>query len=194
LYLTQRTNLFKDPLSALHFSPERGLEARLRAQKNLTYATSWYQADRAADFHLDLTNLALPDESWDVMIAYHILEHIPEDRKAMREMYRVLKPGGWAALQVPVREDPNSLEDPSADTEAERKEKFLQSDHVRYYGWKDFANRLEEAGFHVSIERFGRELSAETVEEFALRRDERIYIARKPGKSTSEVGARAAGH
>jgi SAM-dependent methyltransferase len=190
LYLRQKTNLFKDRLSVLHFSPEKGLSAALRAQRNLTYATSWYEPDRPADFHLDLTHLTLADESWDVIIAYHILEHITEDRKAMREMYRVMKPGGWAVVQVPVRDEPDSLEDPSVVTEKERDERFGQYDHVRYYGWKDFADRLKEAGFEVKIERFGRQLSDDLVRELSLQRDERIYLLRKPAKI--EAGAATA--
>lgn len=193
LYLRQKTNLFKNQLSVLHFSPEKGLSAALRAQKNLTYATSWYEPDRAADFHLDLTDLALPDESWDVIIAYHILEHITEDRKGMREMYRVMKPGGWAVVQVPVREEPDSFEDPSVVSKKERHEKFGQYDHVRYYGWKDFADRLADAGFEVNIERFGRELSDDQVREFALDRDERIYVLRKPAKVEPGAAAAASG-
>jgi SAM-dependent methyltransferase len=183
LFLQQKTNLFTDSLSVLHFSPERGLSEALRAKANLNYATSWYEADRPANFHLDLTSLALPSESWDVVIAYHILEHITEDVKAMREIYRVLKPGGWAVLQVPVRDQPDSLEDPSIVTDRARNEMFGQHDHVRYYGWKDFSDRLVTAGFKVTIERFGRELSDEMMREFALDRDERIYVARKPTES-----------
>ena len=179
LYLKERTNLFTDRLSVLHFSPERGLRAILSETPTLTYRTSWYEADRPADYHLDLTDLDLPDQGWDVVIAYHIFEHIPDDRKAMREMYRVLKPGGWAVLQVPVREGP-SLEDPSVTTEDERTELFGQHDHVRYYGWQDFADRLSEAGFAVTIERFGREVSEALVGEYALNPNERIYVARKP--------------
>ncbi len=179
-YLKEKTNLYTDRLSVLHFSPEKGLSAVLKAQKNLTYATSWYETDRPADYHLDLTALALPDESWDVLIVYHILEHITDDRTAMREMYRVLKPGGWAVVQVPVLEQPGSIEDPSADTPEERTAKFGRFDHVRHYGWQDFTDRLTAAGFEVTTERFGRELSDEQVRKFGLDRDERIYLLRKP--------------
>jgi SAM-dependent methyltransferase len=179
LYLQSKTRLFDDPLSVLHFSPERGLSAVLKRQPNLSYATSWYEPDRPADFHLDLTDLAQSDASWDVVIAYHVFEHIVEDRTAMRELYRVLKPGGWAVLQVPVREEADSFEPLGADTDEERLAVLGQADHVRLYGWKDFANRLTDAGFDVQIERFGRELSPELVREYALDRDERIYIARK---------------
>lgn len=180
LYLRQKTNLFRDRLSVLHFSPERGLAGALAAQRNLEYATSWYESNRRADYHLDLTKLALPDNSWDVMIVYHILEHIPDDAAAMREMYRVLKPGGWAVVQVPTREQPDTHQDPSIDTAEERQREYGNADHVRYYGWKDFSDRLERAGFQVTIERFGRELSDGAVREFALDRDERIYLVRKP--------------
>jgi len=180
LYLRQKTNLFRDELSVLHFSPERGLGGALASQRNLKYATSWYESDRPADYHLDLTNLALPDNSWDVLIAYHVLEHIPDDRKAMREMFRVLKPGGWAAVQVPIGDAPDTDEDPSVDTEAERTERFGQFDHLRLYGWQDFADRLTQAGFTVTIERFGHELSEGAIKQFALDRNERIYMVRKP--------------
>jgi SAM-dependent methyltransferase len=180
LYLRQRTALFRDQLSVLHFSPERGLREVLENRKNLKYASSWYEPDRPADFHLDLTALALPDNSWDVLIVYHILEHIPDDRKAMREMFRVLKPGGWAVVQVPVLEQEETREDPTATTPQQRLEKFGNEDHVRFYGWKDFADRLAAAGFQVTIERFGQDLSDSTVREFALDRNERIYLLRKP--------------
>jgi len=180
LFLRQKTNLFRDQLSVLHFSPEPGLGGVLAAQRNLNYATSWYETDREADFHLDLTNLALPENSWDVLIVYHILEHISDDRKAMREMFRVLKPGGWAAVQVPTREAPDTLEDPRVVDPKERAEKFGNADHVRYYGWRDFADRLTQAGFQVTIERLGHELSDSAIREFALDRDERIYLVKKP--------------
>jgi SAM-dependent methyltransferase len=179
LYLQDNTTLFSDKLSVLHFSPEPGLSATLKAKSNLTYATSWYEPDRPADFHLDLTNLAQPDASWDVVIAYHVFEHIPDDRTAMRELFRVVKPGGWAVLQVPLREGPDSIEDPTVETNEERDHRFGQWDHVRYYGWQDFADRLTEAGFDVHIERPGRELSDDAIHQYALSRDERIYIARK---------------
>lgn len=116
------------------------------------------------------------------MIAYHVLEHIPDDRRAMREMFRVLKPGGWAAVQVPIRDAPDTYEDASVDTDEERTEKFGQFDHVRHYGWQDFADRLTQAGFAVTIERFGHELSDSAIKEFALDRDEHIYLLRKPLK------------
>jgi len=179
LYLRDRTPFFREPLSVLHFSPEPGLRSQFQTLPLLTYRTSWYESDRPADYHLDLTRLTLPDASWDVLIAYHIFEHIPDDRAGMREMFRVLKPGGWAVLQVPVREGSTLENDPAVDTDAERNAVYGQSDHVRLYGWKDFADRLAAAGFDVEIVRYGAQLPDDAVRRYALTRDERIYLARK---------------
>jgi len=181
LYMRQKTALFRDQLSVLHFSPERGLGAALSNQKNLTYATSWYEPDRPADYHLDLTKLDLADNSWDVLLLYHIFEHIADDRAAMREAFRVLKPGGFALVQVPTLEQPDTYEDPNVVTEEERAKKYGPG-HVRYYGGKDFSDRLTQAGFQVTIERFGHELTDSAIREFALDRNERIYLVRKPLK------------
>ncbi|MEM7355011.1 MAG: methyltransferase domain-containing protein [Acidobacteriota bacterium] len=185
LYLERKTRLFEDELSVLHFSPMRGLARALRAKENLHYVTSEY--DKPADLQLDLTQLDLPDASWDVILCYHVFEHITEDRKAMREMYRVLKPGGWAVVQVPLRGAPDTFEDPSVTTPEGRLKAFGQRDHVRLYGWKDFAERLEEAGFEVTIEQFAQELDDEMVEEHSLSRPERIYFLRKPEAPETEA-------
>jgi SAM-dependent methyltransferase len=179
LYLRDRTPLFRERLSVLHFSPEAGLRARFQALPLLTYRTSWYESDRPADYHLDLTRLTQPDASWDVVIAYHIFEHIPDDQAGLRELFRVLKPGGWAVLQVPVREGSTLENDPTVDTDAERNAVYGQHDHVRFYGWKDFADRLTAAGFDVEIVRYGAEQPDDIVRQYALDRNERIYIARK---------------
>lgn len=190
LYLRQKTDLFRAPLSVLHFSPEKGLGGALAAQKHLHYATAWYEPDRAADYHLDLTKLALPDNSWDVLIVYHILEHIPDDRAAMREMFRVLKPGGWAVVQSPTRDQPGTLEDPAIVSAAEREKHYGNADHVRYYGFQDFAERLTQAGFEVTIERFAQELTDSAIREFALDRNERIYRVRKPANPATSTPPR----
>lgn len=187
LYLQRKTDLFRDEFSVLHFSPARGLARRLKTQANLHYVTSEY--DKPADLQLDLTRLDLPDESWDVILCYHVFEHIPDDRAGMREMFRVLKPGGLAVVQVPVREEPDTLEDLAVITDEERVRLYGQADHVRYYGWKDFADRFEEVGFEVTIERFGHELSPEEVREYALDPNERIYLLRKPARSARAASA-----
>jgi len=99
---------------------------------------------------LDLTAIDAPDQSFDVVLASHVLEHIPDDGCAMREIRRVLAPGGWAFLVVPFDPDRQvTYEDPSITTEEGRKAAFGQEDHVRWYAGEDFEKRLERAGFSV---------------------------------------------
>lgn len=100
-----------------------------------------------ADFQWDITAIPQPDASFDVIYCSHVLEHVYEDRKAMSEFYRVLKPGGWAVLNVPIT-DEVTFEDPSVTDPAERLRVFGQKDHVRRYG-PDYVDRLREAGFQV---------------------------------------------
>jgi ubiquinone/menaquinone biosynthesis C-methylase UbiE len=107
-----------------------------------------------ADLHspamvkMDITNIQFPDETFDVVYCSHVLEHVPDDRKAMREFYRVLKSNGWAVLLVPIIVE-KTFEDPSIDKPKDRLRLFGQSDHVRKYG-RDYVDRLRESGFSVS--------------------------------------------
>ena len=193
LFLQERTDLFTKAYRVIEFSPTAGLAKALRAKPNLRYVTSEYGP--GADLDQDLTNLKLPDGSFDVAICFHVLEHIPDDRKAMRELYRILEPGGWAVVQVPLRSQPDTLEDPAFDTPRERLEHYRQEDHVRYYGAEDFADRLTQAGFQVQvvqIEEFARSLGAEKVREYALRLDQKIYLLRKR-EARARPGKRAKG-
>ncbi len=96
--------------------------------------------------HCDITAIPEPDASFDVVICNHVLEHIPDDRKAMRELRRVLKPGGLAVLQHPIHDRPDTFEDQSIVSPDERLRVFGQEDHVRIYGW-DFVDRLRDVGF-----------------------------------------------
>ena len=98
---------------------------------------------------MDLTALDIPDQSRTLIWCSHVLEHIPDDRKALTEMFRVLEPGGLAVLQVPIRGD-ETLENPSIVGEQDRLKHFLQEDHVRFYGL-DLRERIAEAGFKCEI-------------------------------------------
>jgi SAM-dependent methyltransferase len=100
--------------------------------------------NRLVDVLGSLTDIPLRDDSVDLMVCYHVLEHIPDDRAAMREMARVLAPGGLGLVQVPFRPSTVTDEDPDA-PEEERIRRFGQADHVRYYG-DDFEDRMVEAG------------------------------------------------
>jgi SAM-dependent methyltransferase len=131
---------------------------------------------------LDLVDVDQPDDLFDVIICNHVLEHVPDDRRAMSELYRVLKPGGFAILQVPISfVIERTIEDPSISEPAERARLFGQPDHVRLYG-ADYPDRLGEAGFQVEVFQTSRAFAGEA-EELEINPAENIYIGRKAGRS-----------
>lgn len=157
----------------LHFAPENVTMRQMRG--NPLYET--------ADLHqpgvthrVDIAHVGLPDASYDVVMANHVLEHIPDDRAAMRELHRLLKPGGIALLTVPVNPSrQETYENPAITAPAERHAHFSAADHVRYYGL-DFADRLREAGFVVETFR----MTPEEEVRYGLLRDEWLYVAHRP--------------
>lgn len=144
-----RTDLFSaggSPKDMLHFAPETGLERLFRERLGERY-TSADLFHEHADRQIDLCAMDIPDDSVGLLFCFHVLEHVPDDRAAIREMRRVVRPGGVAMVDVPiVREE--TYEDPSIVTKAERLKHFGQDDHVRTYG-PDFYNRLRDAGFEI---------------------------------------------
>jgi SAM-dependent methyltransferase len=134
----------------LHIAPEYGMEPRLRRNLGAGYVTADL-TDPEVMVRIDITNIDFPAESFDVIYCSHVLEHVADDRKAMRELRRVLKRDGWGVLQVPIRPGV-TYEDPTIVDPQERLRAFGQEDHVRQYG-DDFADRLREAGFDVQVVR-----------------------------------------
>jgi predicted SAM-dependent methyltransferase len=187
LYLQNETSFFTDTLDVLHFAPAKGERELLRRQANLGYRTASNERWKH-DLWANLTSLVfMADESWDVLIVYHVLEHIPEDRQAMHEMYRVLRPGGQVFLQVPLERGRTEIyEDPSITGPRERAKHFGQSDHVRIYSAQGLKARLEAAGFEVLVVDYLARLDPALVEKHGLASqtdkpvDESIWIATKP--------------
>ncbi len=178
LYLRRRTNFFTAPLRTLEFAPHPYIQRRLRRQTNLTYTSADLESPLAM-LTMDITDIQLADGSIDCILCYHVLEHVPDDRRAMTELFRILSPDGWAILQVPVdlsREA--TFEDPAVVDPRERARLFGRPDHVRVYG-RDYADRLRGAGFRVSVVDFVAEIGDEA-QRFALRDDEPIYFCDKP--------------
>ena len=134
----------------LHFAPERQLRERIRKAASVYTSADFDRGD--CDLKLDISAMPeVPDSSCDTLIACDVLEHVPDDSAAFREIHRVLKPGGSAILTVPQMDPPSRTdEDPMAKTEHERERRFGQKDHVRMYG-DDFPDRLRAAGFSLSI-------------------------------------------
>jgi SAM-dependent methyltransferase len=148
MYFQQKTELFRGHSKRmLHVAPENCFEPRLKRRLGANYLTA--DLHKEAMIQMDIANIQFPDQSFDVVYCSHVLEHVPDDRKAMREFYRVLKNDGWAILLVPITAE-KTFEDPSVDKPEDRLRLFGQSDHVRRYG-RDYVDRLREAGFHVNV-------------------------------------------
>jgi SAM-dependent methyltransferase len=120
--------------------------------------------------------MPFPDEDFDAVIAYHVLEHVPDDRSAMQELLRVLKPGGWAILQVPIDDEREVTFQPPTESAQQRLELFGQEDHVRIYG-RDYAARLRSAGFSVTVDDF---VLSQDVDRHGLMPSEMIYFCVRP--------------
>lgn len=149
LYLHTMTDLFDGlPKSVLHIAPESCFVARFKELLGDGYLTADLNSRRAM-VRMDITDIRYADRAFDVIYCSHVLEHVLDDRRAMRELFRVLKPGGWAIILVPIHDGP-TFEDSSIVVPKERLKAFGQADHVRRYG-ADYVERLREAGFTVSI-------------------------------------------
>ncbi|RYH75499.1 class I SAM-dependent methyltransferase [Flavobacteriaceae bacterium 144Ye] len=136
--------------NVLHFSPSRNIYRKLKSNASVHYYSSDFENQFIADYNFDITNISCEDQKFDTIICYHILEHIIDDKKAMSEIYRVLKPNGKAFIQTPFKEGA-IYEDYSITTEEARKEHFGQEDHVRVYSVNGLVKRLEDVGFKVDI-------------------------------------------
>lgn len=177
LFLQERTNLFTDSLRVLHVAPEEMLSLRLNALPNLSYLSADLTSPRAME-HFDICQIPYPAETFDVILAIHVLEHIPDDRQALRELHRVLRVGGWAILNVPVEPGRDvTLEDPNICTPEARLRYYGQRDHLRLYG-SDYTERVREAGFEVSVEDYVGTLPSGLAERSRLEHAS-IYVCSK---------------
>jgi SAM-dependent methyltransferase len=176
LYLQTRGRLFDyKEKRMLHIAPERQMAALFQSADYIEYLSG--DLSGRAMMTMDITALPLPDDSFDVIYCSHVLEHVPADRQAMAEFYRVLKPGGWALLLVPISAE-HTIEDLSVTSPEERERLYGQRDHVRRYG-PDYVDRLRSAGFTVKVEPFAREMSRDDVQRFGLMEHEDIYLCEK---------------
>ena len=178
LYLNEKTNFFTADLKVLHIAPEICFLDKFKAMKNLDYTTADLESP-LADVKMDVHDIPFNENSFDVVFCNHVMEHVDDDIKAMSEIYRVMKPRGWAIIQSPQDYSREAtLEDPSITDPKERERIYWQSDHVRLYGL-DYGRRLEKAGFKVTEDKFVTQLPKETVKKFALPAKEIIYFCEK---------------
>ncbi|ALJ04776.1 SAM-dependent methyltransferase [Pseudalgibacter alginicilyticus] len=178
LYLKHETNFFFSKLQVLHFAPEQAFYKRFKKMQNLDYVTTDLNSP-LADVKADICKLPFKDNTFDIILCNHVLEHIPDDTKAMQELYRVMKPGGWGIFQIP--QDLNrteTFEDDSIVDKAERAKIFGQYDHVRVYG-RDYFNKLRSIGFKVTEIDYTSQLSEDEIRKYCLAKGEIIPLVYK---------------
>ncbi len=178
LYLKNKTDFFTSHHKVLHFAPEQAFYKRFRKLQNLDYTTTDLNSP-LADVKADICNLPFDDNSFDIIFCNHVLEHIPDDTRAMQELYRILKPGGWGIFQIPqdLKRD-TTFEDDSITDKKERAKIFGQYDHVRIYG-RDYFDKLRSIGFKVEEVDYTAMLATEEVEKFRLAKGELIPMVNK---------------
>lgn len=131
-----------------------------------------------ADIKVDMVNLPFKEGAFDVIICSHVLEHIQNDLAATKELYRVLAPGGWSILQVPLdKKLEKTFEDPAITTEEDRLRVYGHIDHKRNYG-RDYADRLASAGFRVTADDYSKSFDENAKRKYGLP-DEDIYFCVK---------------
>jgi SAM-dependent methyltransferase len=183
LLLTQRPPLLASASRLLHFAPEYCLRRRLvevAKQDGFEYVTADFDPE-GVDLRLDITQLALADASFDAVMCSHVLEHVPDDAAAMRELRRVTRPGGWCLVMVPLDVNrQHTSEDPTIVSEEARLEAFWQPDHVRLYA-PDIEQRLGGAGFEVEVIRPAEEFDLGIVDRARLLASDWLFLCRVPG-------------
>ncbi|MEZ5039067.1 MAG: class I SAM-dependent methyltransferase [Saprospiraceae bacterium] len=182
-FITQKTPLLSTASKLLHFAPEHFFFQLFDGLPHLQYFPVDFHPEKypPGTHFIDIIHIDFPKDHFDAIICNHVLEHIPQDEQAIAELYRVLKPGGWAILQVPLDKTRETTYEDFSITDPEAREKaFGQSDHVRVYG-RDYKNRLEKAGFVVTIDEFAQSFSDADIQRYGIMKEEDIYLCRKIG-------------
>ena len=178
LYLQAETGFFTKHQKVLHIAPEQAFYYRFRKQKNIDYITLDLHSP-LADIRADITNLPFEDDTFDVIFCNHVLEHVLDDKKAMQELFRVMKKGGFGVFQVPL--DTNrtlTYEDATITNPKERALHFGQYDHVRIYGM-DYFSRLQAVGFRVETVDYATKIAPELFEKYRLAKGEILPVCYK---------------
>jgi len=178
LYLNNETNFFSKTLKVLHIAPEQCFYNLFKNLKNINYTTFDLNSP-LADIKGDICNLPFKENSFDFILCNHVLEHINDDKKAMKELYRVLNKNGTAILQVPINQKSSkTFEDSSIVDKKKRIEKFGQYDHIRLYGL-DYFKKLESFGFKVDPLKYSKEFTESEIIKYGLIKDEIIPVCKK---------------
>ncbi len=166
-------------MAILHLAPEFCLQTKLSRLQNVHYVTADLDPTQVS-VRMDVQFTPFRNASFDCVLCCHVLEHVPDDQKAMREILRILKPGGWAILQVPLDSTQDeTFEDPNITSPGERERVFGQRDHVRIYG-KDYRQRLAAAGFTVQFDSYIKQLPAKLISIYGLSVQDVFLVTRSP--------------
>lgn len=180
LYLKNETDFFTntEKKKVLHFAPEQAFYKRFKKQTNIEYTTTDLLSP-LADVKADICDLPFEDNSYDIIFCNHVLEHIPDDTKAMQELFRVLKPGGYGIFQIPQDlERETTFEDDSITTKKKRAEIFGQYDHVRVYG-RDYFDKLRSIGFDVQEVNYASKLTSAEATRYCIEPEEILPLCYK---------------
>lgn len=181
LYLKNKTDFFDSQLKVLHIAPEQCFEERFKKMENLEYFTADLESP-LADYKCDVQDMPFEENEFDIVFCNHVLEHVDDDSKAMSEILRVMKPGAFAILSVPIDfSRKKTYEDASITSPEDRKKHFLQYDHKRLYGL-DYPERLKKAGFIITEKNYIIEIAEDLRKRFALQEKELMFGYRKPIK------------
>lgn len=182
LYLQEKTDFFTRPLKILHIAPEQTFLERFKKLEHLTYVTADLESP-IADYKCDVQELPFRENEFDAVICNHVLEHVDDDTRAMSEILRVMKPGAYAILLVPLYFDrETTFEDPGITSPKDRAKHYLQYDHKRLYGI-DYPDRLRKVGFQVPEINFLDEVNSNLRKRYALPEKEFMYGYLKPQKT-----------
>lgn len=177
LYLRDNPSLLHGASRLLHVSPHYSLGRRLSSDSGRGYVGLDLDAEPHVNVLGDLTALPFPESCFDSVICIHVLEHVEDDDEAIAELHRVMQPTGWALINVPMSDDPRTLESASVHTPRQRRDLYGEETHVRVYG-RDLVERLEAPGFHVDPV-VHRPYSSSEVARFGLPSDEKSFVCTK---------------
>jgi SAM-dependent methyltransferase len=183
LFLQKETNFFTKKIKILHVAPEQYFYEKFMQMPNIEYVAVDKYPDSYSynnkTIEMDITDIKYPDNSFDVVMCNHVLEHIPDDAKAMSEMCRVMKKDGWAILNVPVdSKRETTFEIPDINDPEKQLELFGQKDHVRVYG-KDYLQRLKNAGFVPHEKDYVGSFTHNDQFKYGFQKGEHIYYCTK---------------
>ena len=192
LYLREKTDFFRQPIKLLHVAPEICFIERFEQMTHIDYITADLESPWAK-VKMDLHDIPFEENTFDVVLCNHVMEHVTDDIQCMREIVRVLKPGGWAIIQSPTYDLAETYEDPSIISPQAREEAYGQDDHLRKYG-HDYGDRLRQAGFKVTEDDYVKHFPPEQVRRYSLLPDELIYFCEKPTESVPPTPSEVSHH